>query len=149
MPPAIEVVTMPPTLLASVSEHVAWSDFSKAIPRLLGEIWEFFKTAPVRPAGHNVVVYHDPGPKGAYLEAGVQISGEFPSGSRVICSRTPSGQAAHAVHFGPYNELGKAHDAVIEFCNQRGFGEGVHWEVYGDWNESPNELRTDVYRLIS
>jgi effector-binding domain-containing protein len=149
MPYSVEIVDMQPTILACVSERVAWGDLPKAIPRLLGEVGEFFKTAPVRPAGQNVVVYHDPGAEGARLEAGVQVSGEFPRGSRVVCARTPAGRAAHAIHIGPYHELGKCHDAVMEFCKGRGFGPGVHWEVYGDWNEDPDVLRTDVYRLIA
>jgi effector-binding domain-containing protein len=148
-PPDVEIVTIPPTILASVHQRVAWADLSKVIRPLLGEVWEFLKAAPVRPAGHNVVVYRNPTKEGPDLECGVQVSGEFPSGLRVVCSRTPSGQAAHYIHIGPYHQLGAAHDALWEYCKQRGFGDTVNWEVYGDWNEDPSQLRTDVYRLIA
>ena len=65
------------------------------IPRLLGEVWEFLKTASVRPAGHNVVVYRSPDADGVDVEAEVQVSGEFPSNARLWRGRQDSTPPSH------------------------------------------------------
>jgi effector-binding domain-containing protein len=143
-----EIVELPATLLASVTRRVAWADLARRVPEVLGEVWAFLKEAPVRPAGHNVCIYHRPSRDAVELEAGVQVSGEFERAGDVVCSRTPAGRAAHVVHLGPYAELGKAHDALVAYCQAHGFPPGVHWEVYGDWEEDPANLRTDVYRAL-
>jgi effector-binding domain-containing protein len=147
MPPPV-IVEMPPTILASVTGRVARAELPRRVPEMLGEVWAFLKTAPVKAAGHNVCIYRRPDATGIELEAGVQVSGEFESQPRVVCSRTPSGRAAHVVHLGPYHQLGRAHDALIAYCDAQGFPVGAHWEVYGDWEEDPQKLRTDVYRAI-
>lgn len=43
-------------ILASVFDHAAWPDLPKVIPKLLGEVWEFRKTTPVKAAGHNRLI---------------------------------------------------------------------------------------------
>jgi effector-binding domain-containing protein len=145
----IDIVEMPETVLASVRARVAWPELPRAIRAGLDRVWAFLRTAPVRPAGHNVCVYRAPAPDGIELEAGVQVSGPFEGAGGVACSATPSGRAAHIVHLGRYEDLGAASDALAEFCRARGAGVPVVvWEVYGDWAEDPAQLRTDVYQLL-
>jgi effector-binding domain-containing protein len=145
---APEVIEITATILASVTRRVPRSELSRHVPDLLGKVWAFLKTAPLQKAGHNVCIYRHGNSDSIELEAGVQVASEFQSQGTVVCSRTPSGRAAHVVHIGPYHELGKAHDALIQFCEALGCPVGVHWEVYGDWNDDPSQLRTDVYRTI-
>jgi len=85
------------------------------------------------------------------MEAGVEIGGPFESDDRtILCTTTPAGRAARAVHRGPYNEMSAAHSAVLEFCRQRGYQlAGPSWEMYGDWHEDPSQLETEVYYLLS
>jgi effector-binding domain-containing protein len=71
-----------------------------------------------------------------------------------VCSATPAGVAAWTTHFGPYGDLGTAHDAVREWCranNQR--TAGPNWEIYGHWQRAwdadPSQIRTDVYYLLT
>lgn len=145
---APEIIDTPATILASVTRRVPRAQLARWVPEILGQVWAFLKTASLQKAGHNVCIYRHPGPDSIELEAGVQVSSEFQSQGGVVCSRTPSGRAAHVVHIGPYHELGRAHDALVQFCEALGCPAGVHWEVYGDWNEDPSQLRTDVYRTI-
>jgi effector-binding domain-containing protein len=143
-----EILDVPATVLASVTQRVPRAELSRRVPELLGRVWAFLKTAPLQKAGHNVCIYRHPASDSIELEAGVQVSTPFEPGGDIACSRTPAGRAAHVVHIGPYHELGKAHDALIAFCEAQGCPAGVHWEVYGDWQEDPSQLRTDVYRTI-
>jgi effector-binding domain-containing protein len=143
-----EILDVSATILASVTRRVPRAELSRWAPELLGLVWTFLKTAPLQKAGHNVCVYRKPTGDSIEIEAGVQVSSTFEAQGDIACSRTPAGRAAHVVHIGPYRELGKAHDALIAFCEAQGCPAGVHWEVYGDWEEDPSKLRTDVYRTM-
>jgi effector-binding domain-containing protein len=83
------------------------------------------------------------------IEVGVQVPGPFEGDGRVVCSATPGGTAARALHVGPYDKLGDAHDAVRLWCRKNNHPiAGPNWEVYGDWNEDPNQLETEVFYLL-
>lgn len=145
----IEIVEVAPTFLAAVRQRAAWSDLSRVVPKLLGDVWDFLKTTPVVRAGHNVAIYRDARPQDVEVECGVQVAGPFAETARVRRAQTPTGSAAHAVHFGAYAELRKAHEAIAAFRKAHGYAEDVHWEIYGEWNDDPSKLRTDVYGLLS
>ena len=39
--------------------------------------------------------------------------------------------------------------AVRRWCTERGYAlAGPNWEIYSDWTDNPNELRTDVFYLL-
>jgi effector-binding domain-containing protein len=131
---AVARATLPP---GQISEHII---------ELFDRVYAFLKTAPVKQAGLNIALYLD----GAInMEAGVPVTAPFEDTATVYCSSLPAGRAAHTIHYGPYAELGKAHDAVLQWCEDRGLAlTGVSWEVYGHWNDDPSLLRTDVYWLL-
>ena len=53
------------------------------------------------------------------------------------------------VHYGPYDRLGAAHDAVMAWCREHGHKTALpFWEIYGDWEDDPAKLRTDVLYLL-
>jgi hypothetical protein len=96
--------------------------------------------------GHNVFVYR-PQPDGTVeLGCGFQVAEPFEPVGEVVCDTIEGGEAAHALHLGPYSELKRTWDALL--ADLRAAGEPtsqVQWEVYGDWQEDPAQLRTDVY----
>jgi hypothetical protein len=145
----VVLIDIPATVMASVRGRAAWGELPRVIPPLLGKVWNFLKGGPVKVAGHNVVVYRNPTKDGVELECGVQVAARFADAGEIACSETPGGRAAHVTYTGPYSGLGAAHDAVGAFCDGRGLPPGIHWEVYGDWEEDPQKLRTDVYRLAA
>ena len=50
---------------------------------------------------------------------------------------------------GPYTRLADAHKAIREWCGGNGVEiAGPRWEIYGDWSDNPEGLRTDVYHLL-
>ena len=58
------------------------------------------------------------------------------------------------MHFGPYNRLGEAHQAIRDWCANHGYSlAGPNWEIYGHWldawNADPGQIRTDVFYLLS
>ena len=118
--------------------------------RILGlfdRVYAFLGTSGMQHAGINVTLYLD---GQISVEAGVIVEAPFEDTATVFCSSLPAGRAAHAVHYGPYSQLGSAHDAVQSWCRDQGLvTTGVSWEVYGHWNDDPSLLRTDVYWLVA
>jgi effector-binding domain-containing protein len=125
------------------------AEFSRLVPEYCGVVWEFVRARQLK-AGRNVAIYWD---SSVRLEVGVELDGEFPESDTVVRSATPAGLVASVVHFGPYQQLGAAHDAVHRWSAQHGNRlAGPRWEVYGhwqrDWNGDPSKIRTDVCYLL-
>jgi effector-binding domain-containing protein len=124
---------------------------------LLDEVWRFLKASPrvVNP-GCNVFLYWNEEDKdlfhtdeGIPIEAGVQVAAPFEGAGRVVCSATPGGTVATAAHIGPYEKLSEAHAAVRDWCRRNGHTlTGPNWEIYGDWEDDAEKLRTDVFYLL-
>jgi len=58
------------------------------------------------------------------------------------------------VHFGPYQQLGVAHQAIRDWCSGHNLQlAGPNWEIYGhwqdDWNADPSQIRTDVFYQLA
>ena len=148
MAPEIEVVRVESSIIASVRRRVTWSEIGAVIVPMIDEVYAALNAGGVGGRGHNVALYHDAGPAGAELEAGVELAEPFATSGNVACSRTPGGLAAHCVHRGEYHLLGGVHEALIQWLEAQGKPIGLGWEVYGDWHDDPSRRRTDVYRLI-
>jgi SAM-dependent methyltransferase len=146
----IDIRDVPPGVFAAVRKRVAWSEVPVEIRAQLDIVWAWLRTVrdQVTPR-HNVVVYRESSATGVEIECGVEVTAPFDRAPAPIrCSRLPWGRAAHTVHVGPYHQLGGAHDAVTAACREQGHDDGIRWEVYGDWNEDPALLETDVYRSV-
>jgi effector-binding domain-containing protein len=71
----------------------------------------------------------------------------------LVGSALPAGTVATAVHFGPYNRLAAAHQAIRRWCVEHGYPlAGPCWEIYGhwihEWCDDPSKIRTDVFYLL-
>jgi effector-binding domain-containing protein len=122
------------------------AELSTVVPQCCGEVWSFFRSANLPKPGRNVAVYLD---DVMNIECGAEIAQPFSGNDRVVCSSTPAGTVATAAHFGPYNGLGHAHDAIRKWCSACGHELARPcWEVYGHWDADPAKLRTDVFYLL-
>jgi effector-binding domain-containing protein len=121
-------------------------DFSTIVPQGCGEVWQFARASNLPRPGRHLALYLD----GAVnLQIGVEVTQPFAGNDRVFCSSTPAGKVATVAHFGPYNRLGDAHDAIRKHCAAHGHAfAGPNWEVYGHWIDDPAQLRTDVFYLL-
>ncbi|MES1213765.1 MAG: GyrI-like domain-containing protein [Singulisphaera sp.] len=138
--------TVAPRSLAVVQFCAPQKQLSRLIPQACGEVWNFVRAANIKTAGRHVAVYYD----GAInVESGAEVDEPFTSDGRVIASATPGGRVAMTAHFGPYQLLSAAHQAVLPACQSHGDClAGPSWEIYGHWTDDPTQLRTDIFYLL-
>jgi effector-binding domain-containing protein len=144
--PEVRLVTTSARPTAVIAATTTWEEFPSLWGRLLDQVYECVQTLAPGDRGHNVMLYLDDRPA---VEVGVEVRVPFTPTGDVVASVLPAGPAAVAVHRGPYDQLGTAHDAVWEWCkaNDRRPA-GPRWEIYGDWHEDPAQLETEVYYLL-
>jgi effector-binding domain-containing protein len=137
--------------LAVVRRRAQPQQLSKVVPECCGLVWNVIRSQQVPGAGRHIAIYFD---DQINLEVGVELEVPFAGHGEVIGSSTPSGQVATTTHFGPYQDLCKAHDAIKQWCQNNGHSlAGPCWEIYGhwldEWNRDPSKIRTDIYYLLS
>ena len=145
----IEISDAQKILTAVIRSRVEPKDLSKFVPAACGEVWSFIRSAGLPRPGRHTALYLDDG----WVEVGVEVSEPFAGNERVQCSQVPAGRVVTTTHFGPYQRLGEAHNAIRQWCDQHGHRRSnVCWEIYGhwdaSWNNDPSKIRTDVFHLI-
>ena len=136
--------------LAVVRRQVRASELSSVVPAGCGLVWSFVRAQQLK-GGRHVAIYWDGSIR---LEVGVELDQAFAEGGEVVRSATPAGPAASVVHFGPYQQLGAAHDAIRVWCSAHNHQlAGPNWEIYGhwqsEWNSDPSRIRTDVFYQLT
>ena len=136
--------------LAVVRRRASLPELSKVIPDACGTVWNVVRAQNVPGAGRHVALYWD---DEFNLEVGVELEAPFAGHGEVVGSATPAGTVATAVHFGPYNQLPVAHQAIRRWCATHGHAlAGPNWEIYGhwihEWCDDPSKIRTDVFYLL-
>jgi effector-binding domain-containing protein len=135
--------------LAVVRRRARASDLATVVPQGCGVVWDFVRERGLK-AGRHVALYLN---ANIDLEVGVEVEGAFESQGEVVRSSTPAGMVVSAVHFGPYQNLGAAHDAIRTWCAANGHQlTGLNWEIYGhwqpEWDTHPASIRTDVFYQV-
>jgi effector-binding domain-containing protein len=142
----VQVLTVAARPTAVVRRSTTWDEFPTLWKTLLDQVYEFLGSSEVRQSGHNVMLYKDDVPN---VEIGVEVAGPFASEGSVVSSALPAGETAMIVHRGAYDGLRSAHQAVWDWCAANGRKMvGPRWEIYGDWQEDPAQLETEVYYLL-
>lgn len=146
----VSIITAEPRLTCAARQHTTTARVAQDYRPLLDRVWAFLRATPgLRTDGHNIAIYRGSG-ESADCELGVEIVREFPATDEVVCSATPAGRAATATHWGAYRELGRTYRAIHAHCRANGLAVAeVCWEIYGDWNDDPAKLRTDVFVLVT
>jgi len=145
----IKIHSVPVRHLAVVRRQVKWSELGGKLIPLLDRVYAKVRAGQVIQTGQNVFVYKDGTNTGVTVEIGVEVSDLFSDVDDVVYSKTPAGVVASTLHIGPYSDLGRAYDALIQWCkeNQRSRA-NIWWEIYGDWDEDPAKLQTEVFYLL-
>jgi effector-binding domain-containing protein len=150
MPPEVILAHADAIPLAVVRRRARPAELATVVPQACGIVWDFLRSHAVE-AGRNVALYLN---ANIDLEVGVEVLGAFDEQGEVVHSSTPAGAVVSAVHYGPYQRLGNAHDAIHAWCAARGYRlTGLRWEIYGhwlpEWNADPSGIRTDVFYQVA
>ena len=140
MPVTVTLQTVHSRTLAAVRREVAPGAVGSAWGPAVGKVWPFIRSQPgLWTDGHNIFLYHHPTQPGAPIlcDFGVEVTRTFETAGEVYVVETPGGEAAIAVHRGPYSRVNEAHEAIRKWmeANRRGSA-GHSWEVYGDARSS-------------
>ncbi len=152
MTASVSVQTVHPRQLAAVRREVSAGPVGEAWGPALGKVWLFVRSQPgLWTSGHNIFLYHHPAKPGAPMlcEFGVEVTRPFETTGEVYATETPAGEAAVAVHRGPYHRMIEAHDAIREWMAvNRRESAGRSWEIYGDPAPDPAATETTVVYLL-
>ena len=139
-------------MLAAVRREVAPGSVSLAWGPALDKVWPCIRSQPgLWTDGHNIFLYHHPMKPGAPIlcDFGVEVTRTFETADEVYATETPAGEAAIAVHHGPYSQLNEAHDGIRKWmASNRRESAGYSWEIYGDPTPDPAATETTIVYLL-
>ena len=143
-----DVVEVERLTLAVAEAVVSPSEVPKRILDLFDVVYEWLSQSDVHRTGHNYALYR-PASSGLQMQVGFPVSARFEDTPSVACIDLGRGRAAHAVHRGEYSGLPNAHARLRAWCDHQEHVLGdLSWEAYGDWDDDPTQLVTDVYIQI-
>ncbi len=104
----------------------------------------------IRPLGAPVAIYDSFSPEETTYRVGFPVTEEDCRrvSESALCGETPDGRALRGVHRGPYGELPKTYQAMMDHMEASGLQmDGPAWEIYlSDPAETSQEaLETEVY----
>jgi effector-binding domain-containing protein len=137
--------------LAVVRRCAGPQQLPRVVPEARGIVWNILRTHQITGAGRHFAVYWD---CEINLEVGVEMAAPFAGCGEVVGSTTPAGPVATTTHYGPYQQLHAAHEAIRQWCAKNGHAlAGPNWEIYDhwkdEWNRDPSKIRTDIFYLLN
>mgnify|MGYP006291691581 CR=1 FL=1 len=137
------------TPVLSIRERVPTEGIQRSIGTFLREVWQVIEAAGHHPAGPPFTRYHEIGDGEVLLEAGLPVPAELEGEGRVETEKLPGGEAIATDHYGPYEELPAAAEALAAWAEEHGRTRaGPNWEIYrtdpGD-EEDPADWHTEVF----
>ena len=152
IPVSVEMQIVHPRKLAAVRREIAPGAVASAWGPAIGLVWEYIRSQHgLWTDGHNVFLYHHPTEPGAPLlcDFGVEVTRSFVTEGEVYATETPGGEAAVAVHRGPYQRMGETYRTIEQWmAANRRESAGHSWEIYGDPTPDSADTETTIVHLL-
>jgi effector-binding domain-containing protein len=91
---------------------------------------QYMEKLGIRPSGPSFGIFHAYEPDHVDFQAGFPVAEPVEGEGRIEAGEIPGGRVAVAVHEGPYDTIGEAHDALDAYVHDRGAHRGSPREVY-------------------
>ena len=131
---------------AVIAATTSWKEFPPLWRALLAEVWDTVRGDEEISPGRNVMLYFDDVP---HVEVGAEAEAPFPPRGRVVASSLPGGRVLTTRIVGSYDEIGAAHQAIVEACERRGLEPlWPRWEIYGHHNDASAGQEVEIYHLL-
>jgi effector-binding domain-containing protein len=144
----IEVKELPAQHVLTIRERATAKGLGAAMRGLYPVIAAYLEKRGVQPAGPSVGLFHSYSEEEVDFEAGFPVAEPVEGEGRIRASELPGGRAAVTTHVGPYDTIGRVHEALDAFVHGRGGDHAgpsreVYWSGPGDDPDS-SKWRTDV-----
>lgn len=142
------IIDLAPKAGAGIEVYARWSDLAPTIQRAFDRIYKPGALAPGH--GHNFILYGNEAKEGATLTVGVldrQPGGADPD---VRAAHVPGGRVITAPHMGDYAKMKGTYDVLHAEVKDKGLRRiPMSLEIYGDWDDDPAKVRTDLYLYLA
>ncbi len=128
------------------------SQIGPAMGEAFPKIYHAVVSSGVEPAGEPLARYFDMDDDAPTFECAIPVSGPFTTSGEVQPSSVGGGEAAFAVHVGPYDTISQTWEALMAWVTEQGrTPAGPFWERYIDDPEEvdASALHTELYIPVS
>jgi periplasmic divalent cation tolerance protein len=143
-----EIVDHPAKTVVGIRFDVPPDGIAAAFDEIMPAVGEFLQTSEAEMAGPPFSRYYNWGDQ-VDMEIGAPVVRAVPGQGRIKCSELPACRAAHALHAGTYETLGKTYGALEAWMKDEG-----HVPASGPWEvyltdprevEDPADNRTEIF----
>lgn len=142
------IIDLEPKSGAGIEVFARWPDVVLTIRKTFDRLYAAGALEPGH--GHNFVLYSNETKEGGTLLVGVldrQPGGADPD---VKAAHTPGGRVITAPHIGDYAQMRSTYDVLHAEVKAKGMKRiWMSLEVYGDWDNDPAKVRTDLYLYLA
>lgn len=144
----MRIVDLTPQTGAGIEAFVRWADIGPSIRRTFDRLYAPDALLPGH--GHNFILYRNETREGAMLTIGVL--GREPGGGDpdVKAVHIPGGRAITAPHWGDYASMPSTYNRIHDAIRAKGLKRApVSLEIYGDWDDDPAKVKTDLHIYLA
>jgi effector-binding domain-containing protein len=144
----IEIRTVTPQHVVSIRTKCHVAELGAMLSEILPEVWRYIRKSGVAPSGPPFTRYHGFDDDRVDIEGGLPVPMPLAGEGRIVAGTLPGGPVATTIHFGPYDKLPDAHDALhVWIHEQHKNSAGPQWELY--WTDpglepDPSKWKTEL-----
>lgn len=141
------IIDLEPKAGAAIEVYSKWPDLVPTIRQTFDRIYQPGALAPGH--GHNFILYTNETKEGGTLLVGVLDRQPGAADPDVKVAHIPGGRVITATHWGDYGNMRSTYDVLHAEVKAKGLKRiWTSLEIYGDWNNDPSKVRTDLYLYI-
>ena len=130
----------------SLRTRAAVGQLPQVLGQTFGAIMQYLGELGEQPVGMPFVAYYNMDMQNLDIEIGFPVSRPLPDRGELKCGALPVGKIATTLHFGPYDSIAPAYEALTQFVQASGYPPtGVAYEIYfSDPSTPPEQIQTQI-----